>query len=200
MAPGMLPDNIEQPHVGPTLGWAHMVGALALDQVRRRPIDLHLRAELEDLATRFCWALDERRPDILGDALAEDLAWEGSLAGTHPLGPMVGRREYLDWQRRIWDSEVGGQPRHLLSNTIHGESEAGEPATTSAVLLVEGRGEAHRSAGAGFLSIIYTRAEGDWRIGRIFQGWDTPPWRRTLTQMTAGERRLHLIQTDEARG
>jgi hypothetical protein len=198
MAPGMLPDGIDQPHVGPTLGWAHMVGALALDRGGRRPIDLRRRAELEDLATRFCWALDERRPDILGDALAEDLVWEGSIAGTQALGPLAGRSDYLDWQRQIWDSEVGGQPRHLLLNTLHGESEEGQPASTSSVLLVANRGEAHRSAGSGFLSIVYAREAAGWQIARIFQGWDTPPWRRRLSQMTERERRLHLIQKEDA--
>jgi hypothetical protein len=196
----MLPDGIDRPHVGPTLGWAHMVGALALGRAPRRPPDLRLRAELEELATRLCWALDERRPDILGAILAEGLAWEGSIAGTRPLGPLTGRAEYVEWQRQVWDSEAGGQPRHLLLNTLHGQTEEGAPATTSAVLLVANRGEAHRSAGSGFLAIAYAREAGEWRIARIFQGWDTPPWRRKLAQMTERERRLHLIRKGDAHG
>jgi hypothetical protein len=190
----MLPKDLSQPHVGPTLGWAHMVGAIFLDAERERCPDPGSRAELEDLATRFCWALDERRPDILVDCLTEGIVWEGSVAGSQALGPLVGRDEYLAWQRRIWDDESGTQPRHLLLNTLHTRGVDDAPGTCSYLSIVTSRGETHRSPASGFISISYRGEPHAWRIDRIFQGWDAPPWRRGPAEMTGRERRLHLIR------
>jgi hypothetical protein len=192
--PGMLPDDLSVPFQGPTLGWGHMIGALALPGRRRVAADLLLRAELEDLLTNLCWALDERRRDLLLDLLAERFIWRGSIDGSHELGPVEGRDAFIEWQHRIWDADAGEQPRHLLLNTIHGGDPAYAPTTSSYVLLVTNRAEAHRSIASGFVTASYRWEDGGWRIASVFTGWDLPPWRRKLTEMTSRERRLRLVR------
>jgi hypothetical protein len=192
--PGLLPDDLSVPHRGPTLGWGHMIGELALPGQRRPAADPLLRAELEDLLANLCWALDERRADLLADVLCERFVWRGSIAGSHELGPVEGREAFIGWQRRLWDAEAGEQPRHLVMNTVHAGDPAGPPRTSSYVLLVANRGEAHRSVASGFVTAVFAWEEERWRIAELFTGWDLPPWRRKLTEMTSRERRLRLVR------
>lgn len=190
----MLPDDLSFPHRGPTLGWGHMIGALALPGRHRAATDLLVRTELENLLTNLCWALDERRSDLLLDVLGAGFVWQGSIDGSHELGPVEGRDAFLAWQRRLWDADASEQPRHLLLNTVHGAHPAQAPTTSSYVLLVTNLGDAHRSIASGFVTASYAWEDDGWRIATLFTGWDLSPWRRKLTEMTSRERRLRLVR------
>lgn len=195
----MLHLGPEQPHLGASPGWAHMVGAVSLPAAPTGAADLLARAEIEELVALCCWARDERRLDLLGACLTEDAIWEGSVAGSLGLGPISGRERILAWQRDGWRLD-SGQCRHVSLNTTFLVLQENRATTVSYLLLTESRQDVFAVRTAGVLRLDHVRGAEGWRLGRLFVGWDAPPWRGRIEHMTPRERARHGLAAREEGG
>lgn len=157
----------------PAPGWARSTG-----QVRLRPpsdaLDGTLaRLLIAECVARYAWAYDERDADALADCFTADGVWEGSLMGSHQIGPHQGREAVVDFLSAFWP-EQEDQRRHVFTNLVV-DLESPDRATAHAYLVLT-------SAAGGSVRPVTTgpyrfdlRTERDvWRLSRLSAGFDAP--------------------------
>ena len=88
----------------PPPAWGSAAGVLELGdgEVSSSPDALADRLRIAECATRYTWAFDERRADMLERCFTEDCVWEGLVMGAYRIGPYTGRDEVLAWLTNFW--------------------------------------------------------------------------------------------------
>lgn len=177
----------------PVPAWAHAAGILSLSPVHRGDApDLDDRQALQERIHRYCWAFDERRPDLLRECFTQDAVWAASVMGETKIGPFVGQAEVQEWLARFW-AHQRDQRRHLILNFIVEELRE-DRATALAYLLLMGSSDAvTRLETSGFYRLEYTRQNGEWKISSLFGGFDSPFWTMEVSDMSPRVRQLFGI-------
>jgi hypothetical protein len=163
----------EQEH--PTPGWGHLGGHLAMRPPAPHPqrdeaVDRFLIGER---ISRYGWAFDERRADLIADNFTADAVWEGTIRGEDPLGPIEGREAVVGWLSEYWPRQHD-QRRHAIVNTVIERLDADEAVAQAYQLLTAARLGQVAVETTGFYR-FELRREGDaWRIARLFSGYDAP--------------------------
>jgi hypothetical protein len=180
------PGAIAQP------AWAHAAGVLAMglpEAPRERSHELE-RALIAERASRYCWAYDERRSELIESCFSEDAVWEGVVAGGRRVGPLRTRAAIVSWLTGFW-AHQHHQPRHVLLNTVIEQQTETRARTLSYLLLTTAsRGRAAIST-TGFYRLSLTRAAGGWQISHMFAGFDAPFWPGKLEQLSERGRQRH---------
>jgi hypothetical protein len=159
----------------PAPGWGAAHGFIALDTTPTN------RFAGSDLATylinerisRYGWAFDERRADLLAECFTEDAEWSGNIGGVDVVDPVRGRSEIVAWLSEFWPRQLDQRRHHMMSVSLSVSSP--ESATAISSLLLT-------SATHGSLSLVLTSfytfelvcSNGVWRIKRLFEGCDVP--------------------------
>lgn len=159
---------------GPVPGWASAAGWVQLSDGRppdsSRPADRLLCAER---VARYGWAYDERDRDALLACFTVDGVWEGSLLGTTPVGPIIGRTRIADWLAAFWPDQPD-QRRHVLTNVV--VDLAGSTATAHAYLVLmssQDGGTSVVSAGP-YRFHLERQDDGAWLLTHLAAGFDAP--------------------------
>ena len=176
----------------PAPAWAHATGALAMrvpPAPRQRSAEIDRSLILEQ-PSRYCWAYDERRVELLEACFSEDAVWEGTVAGVKRVGPLSGRDQILRWLTEFWPHQHH-QPRHMLLNTVVEAQEADAARTLSYMLLTTARRGRVRISTTGFYRLSLVLVDGRWRIAHMFAGFDAPFWPVNLERLGEHGRRRH---------
>jgi len=176
----------------PIPAWGHLTGALAMRRAippaeRSPALERSLIAERP---SRYCWAYDERRADLLTDCFTEDAVWEGTVAGVQRVGPLSGREKILAWLTEFWPHQHH-QPRHVLLNTVIEERSETHARTLSYLLLTTARRGQVKISTTGFYRLSLARVGEDWRIAQMFAGFDAPFWPGKLERLDERGRERH---------
>jgi hypothetical protein len=159
----------------PVPGWGHRSGHLAMRPPAPHPergeaIDRFLIAER---ISRYGWAFDERRADLIADNFTADAVWEGTIRDTEPLGPVEGRDAVVAWLTEFWPRQHD-QRRHVIVNTVIEElTETDATAQAYQLLMAARLGEVAVET-TGFYRFRLRQEEGAWRIAHLFSGYDAP--------------------------
>lgn len=178
----------EGPAAGPA--WAHACGVAAISSGPPTAGPDSPTSSLAEPLSRYCWAYDERRREMLADCFTANGVWEGLVAGGHAVGPFRGREEVVDWLAGFWPHQRD-QRRHVLNNFIV-ESRSAAAAEVYAYLQLYSAGEgAVKLETTGFYRAELVADEGSWRIRRIFAGFDAPFWPGRVERLSERARRRH---------
>jgi hypothetical protein len=159
----------------PVPGWGHDAGFLAIGtpEAPAERSEAQDRSLVAERIVRYGWALDERRSDLVEDCFTEDAVWEGAVAGSEALGPIVGRDAVVGWLTVSWARQLG-QRRHLIANLLVEELSATAAHVSAYQLLTIARSEEVAVDTTGFLRVDLRQQDGGWRIGHLFCGYDAP--------------------------
>jgi SnoaL-like domain len=176
----------------PTPAWGHTTGVLAMQRAispAQRTEALE-RSLIVERPSRYCWAYDERRAELLTDCFTEDAVWEGTVAGLQRVGPLSGRERILEWLTEFWPHQRH-QPRHVLLNTVIEEHNENEARTLSYLLLSTARRGQVKLSTTGFYRLSLARVGDDWQITHMFAGFDAPFWPGKLEGLGERGRERH---------
>lgn len=102
-----------------TPAWAHSAGVLDLQPLRTLPSDLAALADrllVQETATRYAVAYDERRLDVIESLLTESSTFSYRF-GEGPVHSQAGRDNVLGWLDEVMRSQRD-QRRHLVGNAL----------------------------------------------------------------------------------
>jgi hypothetical protein len=155
--------------------WGHASGLLALEVAAK--VDLAAvpdRILLADRMSRYSWAFDERRVDLLADCFTDDATWEAHLMGRSVIGPFSGRDAVVDYMSSFWTHQVD-QRRHMIMNVVVQNQSANDATVLSYHLLMSATTETIEPVTCGFYRAQMRRAaDGPWRICALVAGYDIP--------------------------
>jgi hypothetical protein len=182
----------------PSVAWAHATGALDIHApIRPQEQSAALeRSLIAERISRYCWAYDERRADLLGDCFTDDALWEGSVAGTNQVGPMRGREAIVRWLTGFWPYQHD-QRRHMVLNTVIQEQNATDAVLLCYLLLLSAKAERASIESIGFYRLALANESGQWRISHLFGGFDVPFWPGKLEDLGRRGRARHGLSTGE---
>jgi SnoaL-like domain len=171
--------------------WAHECGAAALSSGPPSAEGSDTPAtSLAEPLSRYCWAYDERRREMLADCFTADGVWEGIVAGGQTVGPFRGRERIVEWLAGFWPHQRD-QRRHVLNNFLV-DSRSGSEAEIYAYLqLYSARDGKVKLETTGFYRAELLADEGSWRIRRLFAGFDAPFWPGRAENLSERARRRH---------
>jgi hypothetical protein len=174
-----------------------MIGAISLGPASEGPPDAET-ARIAERVSRYCWAYDERRADLLEECFAEDAVWEGSVAASQAVGPIEGRDRILKWLTGFWPHQHD-QRRHMLMNPLVERVSDDAAQLLAYLLLVSARDESVCLETTGFYRVALVRQDGDWRIRSLFGGFDAPFWPGKLESLSERGRLRHGLYGDAER-
>jgi hypothetical protein len=135
---------------------------------RSEPVDRWLIGER---ISRYGWAFDERRADLIADNFTADAVWEGTIRDEEQLGPIEGREAVVAWLTEFWPRQHD-QRRHAIVNTVIEELSETEALAHAYQLLFAARlGEVALET-TGFYRFHLRFEDGGWRIAHLFSGYD----------------------------
>lgn len=155
-------------------GWAHEVGALALGKVATVPetiAEVADRLMVQETASRYALAYDERRIDILEDVFTEDVLFAYSISGGG-YEEFVGRDSVVAWLRGIMDEQFD-QRRHVCGNLIVDRLDGNEAVLTMYLALFASA-EQTELVTTGFYRLSMRKVANAWRIHHVYDGLDRP--------------------------
>jgi hypothetical protein len=179
----------------PQPAWAHSTGVLVLP-ARPPRVQLSIRDQLVERLHWYCWAFDERQPELLEDCFTADAVWQGYVMGETDVGPHVGRNAVMRYLTDFWIHQRD-QRRHVISNVVV-EHLDDDSATCLAYLLLMGSRRGHTQFEcAGFYQANFRNDTGSWRISRLTAGFDSPYWKQPVEEMEPWVRDLFGITRHE---
>ena len=180
----------------PAPAWASRLGILELS-VSPAVKGLSIRDQLAERLHRYCWAFDERNPELLKECFTKDAIWEGHVMGETEVGPHRGSDAIMTYLTTFWQYQRD-QRRHVITNVLV-ESLDAEHATCIAYLLLLGSKHASTQfETAGFYKVNYRREGSTWRISRLTAGFDSPYWNQEVEEMEPSVKELFGITRHEA--
>ncbi len=154
--------------------WAHQVEALSLGKLQPVPSSTSQLADrllIQESASRYALAYDERRMEILADVLTEDVTFAFCVSGGG-YGEFKGRDTVIDWLGEVMQGQ-SDQRRHVCGNFIVEELSAGRATVTLYHALFASDAET-RLVTSGFYRMEMRKADDKWRICFIYDGLDRP--------------------------
>lgn len=132
------------------------------------------RALILETMNRYGWAYDERDATALAGCFTEDIVFEGSVAGTIPVGPYNGRDALMEWLLAFWEVQTD-QRRHNVVNLVVNDLTADTAVALSYLLLTAAENGQMRAVTTGFYKTdMVKEQDGVWRIRRFYAGFDAP--------------------------
>jgi hypothetical protein len=132
------------------------------------------RAAILDALARYAWGYDERDLTVLAGVFAVDAAWDGSVAGTTPIGPFKGRAEIVEWLQGHMAAQ-SDQRRHCALNPLVTRQDATTAQLVAYLLLTSAQDGAVRVVTTGFYRLDLRKSvNGSWLIEHMFAGFDAP--------------------------
>ncbi|MCU1526628.1 MAG: hypothetical protein JWP75_391 [Frondihabitans sp.] len=155
--------------------WAHASGVLHL-----QPLDgadeqtARARTAIADRMSRYAWAFDERRPDLLADCFTADATWQANIRNETIVGPFTGRDAVVEYMSGFWPRQHD-QRRHMIMNPMV-TNQSDDAATIHTYhLLVSSSTDAIVPVTCGFYEVRMAReSDGIWRIASLIAGYDLP--------------------------
>ncbi len=175
-------------------GWAHRCGEIALGGGASSADPAPSQRAIERV-TRYCWAYDERRADILADCFSEDAVWVGTVLGEIAIGPYQSRQAIVDWLTQFWPHQHD-QRRHMVLNHLVERISPNEAETLSYLLLTSSDGASVKIECTGFYRCELRMAGDDWQITSMSAGFDAPFWPGALEELSEHGRKRHGILDD----
>jgi ketosteroid isomerase-like protein len=154
------------------------------------------RPALAEPVSRYCWAFDERRRDLLEQCFTEDAVWEGAVSGSEDVGPITGRIEIVEWLAGFWPHQRD-QRRHVLTNFLVASHSPAAAEIHAYLVLTSARGETVSLETTGCYRVQLARDEGDWRIRYMFAHFDAPSWPGTVENLSDRARHRHGLLSFE---
>ena len=186
----MTPPAPSRPDSGAGPAWAHECGAAALSSgPPAAGVDSPASALAEPLS-RYCWAYDERRREMLAECFSPDGVWEGVVAGGQAVGPFRGRERIIEWLAGFWPHQRE-QRRHVLNNFLVDSRSDSEAEIYAYLQLYSARDGAVKLETTGFYRAELLADEGSWRIRRLYAGFDVPFWPGRVESLSERARRRH---------
>jgi ketosteroid isomerase-like protein len=167
-----------------------MCGAAALSPSDPELVPRLGAAALTEAVSRYCWAFDERRRDLLADCFTEDAVWEGTVAASQTVGPLRGRDRILEWLAEFWPHQRD-QRRHILTNFLVEALSEEEADVYAYLLLTSARDETVSVETTGFYRTRLALDDGRWRIRHLFAGFDAPFWPGKVENLSDAARNRH---------
>jgi hypothetical protein len=159
----------------PAPGWGAAQGFISFDATYTSAFEQSdlARYLINERISRYGWAFDERRAELLAECFTEDAEWSGSIGGVDTVEPVRGRSEIVAWLSEFWPRQLDQRRHHMMSVSVSATS--AEKATAISSLLLT-------SASQGSLSLVLTSfytfelvcSKGAWRIKKLFEGCDVP--------------------------
>jgi len=129
------------------------------------------RQLISETVSRYAWAFDERRKDVLTACFTETVTFAGSVAGNLDVGPFEGRATVVEWLAAFWDTQVE-QRRHCVLNVVVEDLTASSANALGFLLLTAAENGAVRVVTTGFYRLRMAKQDGAWRIDHFFAGFD----------------------------
>jgi hypothetical protein len=160
--------TVEAPGWGRSNGFVDVgvtVAELSADQVRDRLLIL-------DVVNRYGWSYDERDLGSLERTFTADAVFDGSVAGSFPVGPYEGRDAIIEWLKGHMESQHD-QRRHGTINPTF-VSQTDSTATVNAYLILTSVADGQaRLVTTGFYIFDLKKTDGAWAISHAFGGFDS---------------------------
>jgi hypothetical protein len=155
--------------------WGHTVGLLELDPVDIGAIEPGpAHAAMIDRMSRYAWAFDERRVDLLADNFTADATWTGEVRGEQRRGPFEGRAAIVAFMSGLWPQQTD-QRRHMILNHLVTALAEQTGTILSYHLLVSAADGVITPVTTGFYRVAMRREpDGAWRIADLVAGYDIP--------------------------
>lgn len=155
--------------------WGHAKGLLDLTPGTSgglEPTPAH--AAMIDRMSRYAWAFDECRIDLLTDSFTDDATWIAEIRGEQPIGPHRGRDAIVAFMSGFWSAQTD-QRRHMILNHLVTERSADAGTILSYLLLTSATDGIITPVTTGFYSARMRRdPDGCWRISSLLAGFDIP--------------------------
>jgi hypothetical protein len=127
-----------------------------------------------DRMSRYAWAFDERRLDLLADNFTEDATWTADIRSEQRIGPHVGRDAIVAFMSGFWPQQ-SDQRRHMILNHLVTELTDDAGTILSYQLLMSATDGVITPVTTGFYSVAMRREpDGCWRISSLLAGYDIP--------------------------
>jgi hypothetical protein len=185
-----------QPARGVSPGWASASGAVAVSSGAPAVGAEPGASTLAEPLARYCWAYDERRPELLADCFTEDGVWEGIVTAAEVIGPFRGRERIVEWLTGFWPHQRD-QRRHVLNNFLVDSRSATAAEVYAYLQLYSARDGSVKLETTGFYRVQLVADEGRWRIRHLFAGFDAPFWPGRVENLSEGARRRHGLLDGE---
>lgn len=155
--------------------WAHSAGLLDLTPENTRgaePTPAH--TAMIDRMSRYAWAFDERRIELLADNFTADATWTADIRNEQRIGPHIGRAAIVAFMSGFWPQQTD-QRRHMILNHLVTEAREDSGTILSYQLLMSATDGAILPVTTGFYSVSMRREpDGCWRISSLLAGYDIP--------------------------
>ena len=155
--------------------WGHAMGLLDLvpaDIGAIEPGPSH--AAMIDRMSRYAWALDERRIELLADNFTADATWTGEVRGEQRIGPFDGRAAIVAFVSGRWSQQTD-QRRHMILNHLVTALSEQTGTMLSYHLLMSAADGVITPLTTGFYRVAMRKEpDGAWRIAELLAGFDIP--------------------------
>jgi hypothetical protein len=149
-----------------------------------------------DRLSSYCWAYDERRRDQLEDCFTEDAIWDGNVGDAHQIGPMRGRNAVVEWLTAFWPHQHDRRRHIVMSQAIEGYGKR-KAHLLAYLFLTSAKNETVSLETTGFYRIDLVREGEEWRMRRLFGGFDAPFWPGKLENLSSRGRRRHGLEAED---
>jgi len=155
--------------------WGHAVGLLDLDPADIGAIEPGpAHAAMIDRMSRYAWAFDERRIELLADNFTADASWTAEVRGEQRIGPFDGREAIVGFMSGLWPQQTD-QRRHMILNHLVTALSERTGTILSYHLLVSAADGVITPLTTGFYRVAMRREpDGAWRIADFLAGYDIP--------------------------
>ena len=154
--------------------WAHATGVVDLQPVAAVPVEVSAIADrlmVQETASRYCLAYDERRLDVLRSLMTESATFAYRF-GEGPVHRYSGRPTVLKWLVEVMHSQ-SDQRRHLVGSLLV-ERITAEEATVLAHTAIYGIERAASLVTTGIYVFKMVKQNNRWLIDEAMDALDRP--------------------------
>jgi len=165
--------NAKNETAQPEPAWGHKLGFA--DIGTKPPVatsgQLLDRLVILDLISRYAWSYDDRLTESLSNMFAADAVFEANIGGGMSVGPHTGGQTIVDWLASLMEGQTD-QRRHSIANHVFAAQTDTAATVTAQMLITSAAHSATSIVTSGFYVFDFVKTSGDWRIQRLFAGFD----------------------------